>query len=1457
MSVDIWCIGDLNYLVAVLNSLAMVAQSGLFEDLVRLGLILAILTVILQAVFMGNMSGGMPFGRFIIAWVLFKLMFATTTTVWVHDTYTLQSLQVDNVPYGVAFAGSLTSKAAHEITQILEQAFSTPTMLENGFAAPLIILSQVRQLPQGLAKVHDGKVKMTLEEYANKCTTTGINRGEINQDSLKIQENPWQAMKFDSGIYYAMTWLPGDPPEGTLRTCTEAWSAIDNYLSGNLWDDWQGYLRTVFCQQQPSCSPLQTVQNALDALVTQTQDARNYMLASVLLPVLEEGQIKLFHSMGKPEMAVMIGQAREQRNAQWKAESSLFATIVRPLMSFFEGFLYAITPFMALLIAFVPSGLSMILKYFAMFIWVQLWMPILAVLNHYLQMVVQQKFTNLVVNGQISLTSIQGQLIGVSNLNDWLATAGMLAASTPAISLSLLFGGAVTMTHLAGRLQGGDHINEKIAAPDVVQPGAVMAMAPRYQHDGTLGARVTGAEGVVPKIEASEMASQAVQSSAAQVSTAQQSFRQAESRVSALGSLGSYAMSHQAQSSSGLEARSGEGYSSTAAYSALKSHQFGLSQSESQQLTGVLSGSVGGGLSVSSAHSPEGLADGKSGRLSGSAGLRAELQSKFGDEKGNRIADSIQSDLNLRGDKSVQAAIDEKMSSMQSSGKLSQYVESHRQEDSANLEKARQKVEQAQQQYSETQQMARRVGMSQSVSILAFGKQAAEGGMGMSSREFMMQNRMWLPPGTVEEARSKYQHLHGVTNQEQARWMAIGETLHRQSKQPASDHPGDKLKSETSGKLLLGAMDKMGFLAPATGDPAKFQGVVDAGKVAGGAAQAEQAAAGVRGPGDVSSNIQGIKGQIPGVQGPGAVEGFYQGKSSGLRSQQESQQGEAARGQYNKLLDDTSREFDNNKTNSQSFLEGSMRALQDGGSGSLKAVVSAVAGGKTMHNFLESVASGKGYSGSKEAAKQAWDQARTPLWNYYVNKGKSLGLDDNLSKIYAIGALQGWGAAIESQIGSNMPQLEGASTTRAQAIQSRSEFLQGQGYSVGQARQRAEQEVQLAERAGRTGMDNWAGRIATGEKVFSQARDARWHMNPTRGNLQQYEGNINRAAQTYNLAPNLIISVIHQESQGNPNATSPKGAKGLMQLMPGTAKGLGVNNPYNPHENIMGGTRYLKGLLDRYKGDPQQLPKALAAYNAGPERVPKNLPLEKSEAWKIGETRGYVNKVMGRYRGVDLARSSFGGVPRNAEPLPPSTPGKTKTETSPRSLIGPTSAHAAELLPDGTGPVAASDQGNVPTPGVRQPELPSGSLIGPAAANAAEVGPGDKRPGSGQPDGLSPRGGRGLGKEETQPKPLTSPPRPNMPVNKPEPGPKPEPGGEGSGGDHRPESRVTKASNDRGSTLPTGIKQPEISPKGPNGQNPAKASASGQAEKKPGSERKDAAVPGNGENQDIKKPRFM
>ncbi|OGP50412.1 MAG: hypothetical protein A2Y79_05805 [Deltaproteobacteria bacterium RBG_13_43_22] len=97
-----------------------------------------------------------------------------------------------------------------------------------------------------------------------------------------------------------------------------------------------------------------------------------------------------------------------------------------------------------------------------------------------------------------------------------------------------------------------------------------------------------------------------------------------------------------------------------------------------------------------------------------------------------------------------------------------------------------------------------------------------------------------------------------------------------------------------------------------------------------------------------------------------------------------------------------------------------------------------------------------------------------------------------------------------------------------------------------------------------------------------------------------YDHWIRAASLKYSLDPALVKAVIHAESRFDPRAVSPKGAVGLMQIDPDTARELGIKDPFNPKHNIDGGARYLKEMLDAFEGD-QRL--ALAAYNAGPTRV--------------------------------------------------------------------------------------------------------------------------------------------------------------------------------------------------------------------------------------------------------------
>ncbi len=139
---------------------------------------------------------------------------------------------------------------------------------------------------------------------------------------------------------------------------------------------------------------------------------------------------------------------------------------------------------------------------------------------------------------------------------------------------------------------------------------------------------------------------------------------------------------------------------------------------------------------------------------------------------------------------------------------------------------------------------------------------------------------------------------------------------------------------------------------------------------------------------------------------------------------------------------------------------------------------------------------------------------------------------------------------------------------------------------------------------------------------------------------------INSASDRTQIDPDLISSVIHAESGFNPHAVSPKGAQGLMQLMPKTAANLGVANAFDPGANVDGGTRYLLELLELYNFD---IPKALAAYNAGPLRVKQYRGVP-----PYSETRAYVARIIRDFNRKKLAEQKAAALAaKNKKQTPP------------------------------------------------------------------------------------------------------------------------------------------------------------------------------------------------------------
>ncbi|HAS3165684.1 TPA: conjugal transfer protein TraG [Vibrio cholerae] len=582
-------IGDAGFLEQILIAVAMVTGSGDFEKMVSIGLLLGAILVGFQSLFQGAKTW--DWHQVFVCWLIYGLAFGATTTVTIEDAYDGDVRVVANVPIGPAAVGSMISEVGYSLTKLFEVAYSpiAPGITEHKFLDSLELLVKLRNTQMQSAMWDawnnvlgggDVDVNKSLINYVAECTAVKFARGEVTEAQLNTQ-NWQQALQFQSQLFGTQLFLSPSGP--TDETCTTGWvklsQAIDAAYSAGLSQQTLGYL-------VGKTDAVNATADALDALHAQNVVTGDYIKAHILQPIVLRGFAQFYSDVHDPYAEIMLKQAEMQRNTQWTAEQNLWMKSIRPLMTLIEGLVYAITPLAAFIMVTGSKGIMLVGKYFQMMIWIQLWMPVMSIINLYIYTQGQEVLSNYLSMG--SLTSFEGIAYAGTELERWIAIGGMMAAATPGITLLLVTGSGVAFNALAQRVSGSDTIDEKMMSPDLLQRGAVVSQQPMFQQSQAGGSLISGADSLLDKVNVGQTLSSAVSSSKTASAQATQGFAQQLSNSVFSGD--SADQSYSRLQGLGQTLRSSHSSQAKSLYGEAQDYarQYGLSESHTDAIAGAL-----------------------------------------------------------------------------------------------------------------------------------------------------------------------------------------------------------------------------------------------------------------------------------------------------------------------------------------------------------------------------------------------------------------------------------------------------------------------------------------------------------------------------------------------------------------------------------------------------------------------------------------------------------------------------------------------------------------------------------------------------------------------------------------------------------------------------------------------------------------------------------------------------
>lgn len=520
---EIWSIGDGLFMRRVLDSVAAMSNAGLLIQLVGFGLMLGLLIMGFRNV----MEGGnkLDLGTMMVAFILGSVMFGMKADVVIHDMnfapgeIDQPDYRVDNVPFGIAAAGYIISGVGYALTEKMEQGYGLytggrSTLIEGGFGNTLEWINAIRmwEVPTfDDAGRNVSAFRENVGTYMSECTKPAIEMGHLNYATIARSTNLFTYGTLTSGGFgyeseYLMTQYtaPGSTTPQVL-SCKDAFQQIAND-SLNIMPQFA----EAIVESKPNISASGTDANSAMSDAYTTIGVNNAQMQQMV--VAELAGLSLQNAVANStsttalstQTKMMIQQASMQRATQWAAEETLFRRVMRPMMAFFESLVYALAPLMALMIGMGSFGIKTVIQCFKLSISVILWLPMLSIIQMY-QVTMMQHGVAAILSGADGVSGGAGMSIsGADQLRqaaiDWLSTGAAMAAATPVLTASLVWGGSALAASLASKMQGGDHINEKMTAPDAVSTPAAVNTSGMKEYTAASGMSTAGAQGTIPTI---------------------------------------------------------------------------------------------------------------------------------------------------------------------------------------------------------------------------------------------------------------------------------------------------------------------------------------------------------------------------------------------------------------------------------------------------------------------------------------------------------------------------------------------------------------------------------------------------------------------------------------------------------------------------------------------------------------------------------------------------------------------------------------------------------------------------------------------------------------------------------------------------------------------------------------------------------------------------------------------